>query len=125
MYRLTVLYPPPTDPGHFRTYYVSNHLPLAAKLPGLQSMCYSLDISAVDGSSPYFAIWEGEFASAQEMGAAMASDVGQALVADVPNYATGGAQIVHYAPVVIAQLRKSADHDVSDAGSTPSSAATP
>lgn len=99
MYRLTVLYPPPADPQHFRDYYVSTHLPLAAKLPGLRVMRHSLDVSAVDGDSPYFAIWEGEFDSAADMAAAMASEEGQAVVADVANYASGGAQIIHYAPV--------------------------
>ncbi|PXY22605.1 EthD family reductase [Prauserella muralis] len=99
MYRLTVLYPPPADPEHFRAYYVGTHLPLAAKLPGLRAMRYSLDVAATEGESPYFAIWEGEFDSAEAMAAAMASDEGRAVAADVPNYATGGAHVVHFAPV--------------------------
>lgn len=99
MHRLTVLYPPPNDPEHFRSYYVSTHLPLAAKLPGLRAMRYSFEVSAVDGDSPYFAIWEGEFDSAEAMQAALGSPEGQAVSADVPNYATGGAQILHFAPV--------------------------
>ena len=99
MYRLTVLYPPPTDPDQFNEYYESIHLPLAAKLPGLQSMQYSLNVGAVGGDSPYYAIWEAEFDSVEAMDAAIASPEGQAVVADVPNYATGGAQIIHYAAV--------------------------
>ena len=99
MYRLTVLYPPPTDPEHFKQYYVSTHLPLAAKLPGLRTMRYSFDVAAVSGPSPYFAIWEGEFDSADAMATALSSEEGQAVAADVPNYATGGAQLLHYAPV--------------------------
>ncbi|WP_370627768.1 EthD family reductase [Nocardia brasiliensis] len=69
MYRLTVLYPPPADADHFTSYYLSTHLPLAAKLPGLQSMRYSLEVAAVDGESPYFAVWEAEFDSLAAMGA--------------------------------------------------------
>ncbi|AXK84347.1 MULTISPECIES: EthD family reductase [Nocardia] len=99
MYRLSVLYPPPADPDHFRTYYVENHLPLAAKLPGLRTMRYAFDVAAVDGTSPYFAIWEGEFDSAAAMAEAMSSPQGRAVADDVPNYATGGAHVVHYAPV--------------------------
>ncbi|WP_107655973.1 EthD family reductase [Nocardia suismassiliense] len=99
MYRLTVLYPPPVDHAHFRDYYVSTHLPLAAKLPGLRAMRHSLDVSAVAGESPFFAMWEGEFDSVADMAAALASEQGQAVVADVPNYATGGAQIIHYSPI--------------------------
>ena len=36
MHRLMVLYPPPTDPDHFRTYYEETHLKLVAKWPGLR-----------------------------------------------------------------------------------------
>ncbi|GAB3582738.1 EthD family reductase [Amycolatopsis endophytica] len=99
MYRLTVLYPPPADPEHFKQYYVNTHLPLAARLPGLRAWRYSFDVSAMAGESPYFAIFEAEFDSAEAMAAAMSSDQGRAVAADVPNYATGGAQILHHAPV--------------------------
>ncbi|MFF5990733.1 EthD family reductase [Prauserella flavalba] len=100
MYRLTVLYPPPADPDHFREYYVNTHLPLAAKLPGLRAMRYSLDVRAAGGGdSPYFAIFEGDFDSQDAMIAALSSDEGKAVNADVANYATGGAQVIHYAPV--------------------------
>ena len=36
MHRLLVLYPPPSDPDHFRSYYQDTHLPLVAKFPGLR-----------------------------------------------------------------------------------------
>ncbi|ABH00100.1 possible EthD (plasmid) [Rhodococcus jostii RHA1] len=98
MYRLTVLYPPPADPDHFRDYYTNHHLPLAAKLPGLRTMRYSLDITALDGPTPYFAIWEGEFDSPETMADAMTSEQGRAVAEDVAHYATGGAQIMHFAP---------------------------
>ncbi len=96
MYRLTVLYRPPADPGHFRDYYVGTHLPLAAKLPGLVRMQYSLDVAAPGGTSPYFAVFHGDFESAEAMAVAMASDEGKAVAADVANYATGGVEMVHY-----------------------------
>ncbi|AIJ22739.1 EthD family reductase [Amycolatopsis methanolica] len=99
MYRLTVFYPPPADPEHFKQCYVITHLPLAAQLLGLRAMRYSFDVAAMGGESPYFAIWEGEFDSAEAMAAAMSSEQGQAVAGDVPNYATGGAQILHYTPV--------------------------
>jgi len=99
MYRLTVLYPPPSDPEAFRAYYLSTHLPLAAKLPGLLAMRYSLDVAAVAGDSPFFAIWEGDFDSAEAMAAALQSPEGDAVAADVANYATGGAHLLHYSPI--------------------------
>ena len=52
MHRLLVLYPPPSDPDHFRSYYEDTHLPLAAKLPGLRAYRYSVDVAAGEGESP-------------------------------------------------------------------------
>ena len=51
MHRLLVLYPPPTDPDDFRSYYEDTHLPLAAKLPGLRGYRYSFDVAAAEGES--------------------------------------------------------------------------
>ncbi|GAA5154404.1 MULTISPECIES: EthD family reductase [Amycolatopsis] len=91
MHKIVVLYPEPADAAAFKEYYESTHLPLAAKLPGLRAMRYSFDVSG-----DYFAIWEGEFDDAEAAGAAMASPEGQAVQADVPNYATGGAVVLDY-----------------------------
>ncbi|KZM72638.1 EthD family reductase [Nocardia terpenica] len=96
MYRLTVLYPPPVDPDHFRTYYEEKHLPLARRLPNLRAMTYSLAVTGLARESPYFAIWAADFESAEVMQEALDSAVGRQLTADVPNYATGGALILHY-----------------------------
>ena len=55
MHRLLVLYPPPTDPDHFRNYYEDTHVPLVAKLPGLRGYRYGFDVAAAEGESPYSA----------------------------------------------------------------------
>ena len=96
MHRLLVLYPPPTDPDHFRSSYQDSHLPLVAKLPGLRGYRYSFDVAAAEGESPYFCVFEADFEDAAAYGAAMASPDGQAVRADVPNYATGGAVVLDY-----------------------------
>jgi hypothetical protein len=44
MHKLMVLYPEPADPGHFRDYYVSNHLPLVTRMPGLLAWRYSFEV---------------------------------------------------------------------------------
>ena len=44
MHKLLVLYNEPTDPTHFRKYYVETHLPLVAKMPGVKTMRYSFDV---------------------------------------------------------------------------------
>lgn len=91
MHRLLVLYPPPTDPDHFRSYYEDTHLALAAKLPGLRGYRYRFDVAAAEGESPYFCVFEADFDDAAALSAARASPEGQAVRADIPNYATGGA----------------------------------
>jgi uncharacterized protein (TIGR02118 family) len=96
MHKLVVLYPAPADPEAFREYYVATHIPLVAALPGLRAMRYSFNVAAADGDSPYFAIFEGEFDDAAAMGRALGSPEGRAVQADVPNYATGGATVLHY-----------------------------
>jgi uncharacterized protein (TIGR02118 family) len=96
MHQVVVLYPHPEDADAFRTYYVEKHLRLADRLPGLRSRRYAFDLAAAEGDSPYFCIFEAEFDDAEAFGAAMASPEGQAVAADLPKYATGGAIIVHH-----------------------------
>ncbi|MDA3629995.1 EthD family reductase [Saccharopolyspora sp. WRP15-2] len=98
MHKLVVLYPHPTDPVAFKSYYESTHLPLAAQLPGMLDWRYSLDVRAEPGS-PYFAVFEADFADAEALAAAMSSPQGKAVQDDVPNYATGGAVVIDY-PIV-------------------------
>ncbi|OJX67938.1 MAG: ethyl tert-butyl ether degradation protein EthD [Micrococcales bacterium 73-13] len=94
MHKLVVLYPEPADREAFRTYYESTHLPLARTLPGLVDCRYSLAVGGPE--APYFAVFEADFADQQALGAAMGSEVGRAVAADVPNYATGGAVVIDY-----------------------------
>jgi uncharacterized protein (TIGR02118 family) len=99
MHKLVVLYNQPTDPDHFREYYVNTHLPLATKMPGLLDWRYSFEVADAEGGSPYFAIFEGDFADKASMAAAFSSPEGAAALADMPNYATGGSVALNY-PVV-------------------------
>jgi uncharacterized protein (TIGR02118 family) len=97
MHKLLVLYGHPKDETHFRDYYVNTHMPLASKMPGIKNPRYSFDVVAVGADkAPYFCIFEAEFDSAAAMGAAFASPEGKATAADVPNYASGGATLLHY-----------------------------
>jgi uncharacterized protein (TIGR02118 family) len=96
MHKLMVLYREPADPDHFRDYYVSNHLPLVARMPGLLAWRYSFEVAAPQGQTPYFAVFEAEFADAAAMTAARESAQGRQVTADVANYATGGVVVIHY-----------------------------
>lgn len=94
MHRLMVLYPEPTSREDFVAYYESTHLPLARALPGMLACRYSVRVSGQD--SPYFAVFEADFPDAETLGAAMQSDAGVAVAADVPNYASGGAVVLDF-----------------------------
>ena len=96
MHKLLVLYPKPADPDHFRNYYVTSHLPLVMNWPGLLAWRYSFDVATITGEARYFAVFEADFADAAAMAAARATPQGQRVTADVANYATGGAVVIHY-----------------------------
>lgn len=96
MHKMLVLYFQPEDPEHFRDYYVNTHLPLAYQMPGLLASRYSFEVEAMGGSERYFAVFEGDFADAGSMRAALSSPEGQRAGADVSNYATGGSVTLHY-----------------------------
>ncbi len=96
MHKIVVLYPPQPDPEAFRAYYVETHIPLARKLPGLLALRYSFDVQGVGGEPPYFCVFEGEFADAPSMEAAMGSPEGQAVAGDVPNFARNAPTLIHY-----------------------------
>ena len=95
MVKVSVLYGPPTDPEAFEQYYAETHLPLVAKMPGVARSEASRVVGTPDGAeSPYYRIFELWFEDEEALGASMGSPEGQATVADVPNYATGGATIL-------------------------------
>jgi uncharacterized protein (TIGR02118 family) len=97
MYRILALYPRPTDPEHFQTYYERTHIPLAKTLPGLRDIRYSFDVKPLmSDASPYFCICELEFDSEAAAMAALQSPEGQAVAGDVQNYASGGITLLHY-----------------------------
>jgi uncharacterized protein (TIGR02118 family) len=77
-------------------YYEDTHIPLAAKMPGLRGYRYGFDVASAEGESAYFCVFEADFDDAAALSAARASDEGQAVRADVPNYATGGAIVLNY-----------------------------
>ncbi|MEV4312061.1 EthD family reductase [Actinocrispum sp. NPDC049592] len=96
MHKLVVLYPEPVDREHFREYYVNTHLPLVARIPGVLAYRYSFEVQAPRGESPYFAVFEADFADLESYRAGMSTPEAAAVVADVPNYATGGSLTLTY-----------------------------
>lgn len=91
MHRLTVLYGHPKDPTEFDRYYRETHIPIARTMKGLKGWTIGKCQSAVPGEpSPYYMI-VGLYAETRaHLDAILASPEGQATVADVPRFATGG-----------------------------------
>lgn len=91
MVKLTLLYGHPANAASFESYYAGTHLPLAAKITGVRRAEFSLVSGAIDGSkSPYYRIAELYFDDLAQLGTSMGSAGGQAAVADLSNFATGG-----------------------------------
>ena len=91
MTKLTILYGHPTDSEAFEKYYAETHLPLASKMPGVDRMELTKFGPGPDGAPPeYFRMAELYFASTEQFQATLGSPEGQAAVADLSNFATGG-----------------------------------
>ncbi len=92
MTRLTVLYGHPDDPDAFDRYYHEVHIPLARTMQGLQGWTIGKCQSADPGTPPPWYMIVGLYAESRAaLEAILASPAGQATIADLPNFATGGA----------------------------------
>jgi uncharacterized protein (TIGR02118 family) len=86
MVTLTVLYGTPDDAEKFDSHYFGTHVPLADAVPGLDEVRVTRFQPGPDGSAPtYHLMAQLSFADAEAMGAALSSEAGQALAADVAN----------------------------------------
>ena len=96
MIRLTVLYGHPDDPAEFDRYYHETHIPIARKMQGLKGWTIGKCQSADPSESPAYYMIVGLYADSREdMEAILDSPEGQAAVADVANFATGGATFLY------------------------------
>lgn len=95
MIKGTVLYGHPKDAGAFEQYYTETHLSLVAKTKGILKAEYTKFLPNPDGSAPaYYRMAELYFAGPAEMQQALSSPEGQAMAADLGNFATGGVTIL-------------------------------
>lgn len=96
MFCLTVLYGHPTDPDGFQKYYHETHIPLARQMQGLRGWTIGMCEPVVLGERPAYYMVVSLFADSRaEMEAVLASPEGQATIADVPNFATGGVTFLY------------------------------
>ena len=95
MVKLTVLYKHPTNPEAFETYYAQTHFALAMKIGRLVRLEATKFTPGPDGAQPaYFRMGELWFASEADMQSGLGSSEGQAAVADLANFATGGVVVL-------------------------------
>jgi len=96
MIRLLVLYGQPKDPAAFDRYYREKHIPIARQMKGLKKWTIG-KVQAAPGveQPPYYYVADLYMESREAFENLLASPEGQAAVADVPNYATGGATFLY------------------------------
>ena len=91
MLKGTALFGYPQDPDAFEEYYANIHVPIVEKIPNLRRFEAARIVATPDGSEPpYYRIGELYFEDAEQMQAGLASEEGQASIADFQNFATGG-----------------------------------
>lgn len=102
MTRLTVLYGHPRDPQAFDRYYQDVHIPIARTMKGLTGWTIGKCESATPGESPPYYMIVALYADTRaDLEAILATPEGQATIADVPNFATGGVTFLYDNEVVL------------------------
>jgi uncharacterized protein (TIGR02118 family) len=93
--KLSVLYGKPQDPAAFEAYYLGTHMPLVAAAPAPARAEASIGLPGADGSAPpFYRLFEAWFDSPEHLAAVTGSPAWQQVVADVPNFASGGVTIL-------------------------------
>jgi uncharacterized protein (TIGR02118 family) len=95
MMKVTVLYNHPKSLDEFEQYYENKHLPLAAKMKGVDRLELTKFVPGPDGvNPPYYRMAELYFADQAHMEKSLGSAEGQATVADLQKFATGGVTVL-------------------------------
>jgi uncharacterized protein (TIGR02118 family) len=94
MAQLVVMYKTPRDAAAFDKHYAEKHAPLAKKIPGLRKYEVSHGpVATPGGPSGYHLVAILQYDDMAAIQRAFASAEGQAAVADVQTFATGGVDI--------------------------------
>ncbi len=95
MMKVTVIYGNPKNAEQFERHYKAIHLPLAAKIKGVSRAEFTKFMPGTDGAQPaFYRMAELYFSSVAQMQQSLSSPEGQAAVADIPKFATGGVNMV-------------------------------
>ena len=86
MIKLSVIYQTPADPGAFDAHYLGTHAPMCDKLPGIVRCEVTKFTNGMDGSPPAnYLQTDLVFDTKDALMAALGSEQGKALVADMAN----------------------------------------
>lgn len=97
MAQLLVMYKTPKDTAAFERHYSEKHIPLAKKIPGLRKYEISRGpVATPAGPSGYYLVAILHYDDMAAIQSGFASPEGQAAVADVQNFATGGVDIIMF-----------------------------
>ena len=93
--KVTVIYGHPTSVEAFESYYAGTHLPLAAKMKGVSRLELTKFVPGPDGSAPaFYRMAEVYFPTPAQMQQTLQSPEGQATVADLAKFSTGGVTVM-------------------------------
>ena len=97
MAQLVVMYKTPKDAAAFDKHYFDKHVSIAKKLPGLGKYEVSQGpVATPAGPSGYHLVALLHFDNLAAIRGALGSAEGEAAVADVQNFATGGVDILMF-----------------------------
>jgi uncharacterized protein (TIGR02118 family) len=95
MAHVVVMYKTPKDTAAFDEYYLSTHVPIAKKIPGLKKYEVSQGpVATPAGPSGYHLIATLHFDNLAAVQAGFGSAEGKAAAADVQKFATGGVDMI-------------------------------
>jgi uncharacterized protein (TIGR02118 family) len=93
--KLYAFYGSPDDPAAFDKHYRDVHTPLVLAMPNLVGFAVSRRMAApAEGEPEHYVIAEMTFRDTAGMEASLASPEGEAAVADLANFATGGVTVM-------------------------------
>lgn len=125
MAQVLVLYKTPQSTAAFDKYYFDKHAPIAKKIPGLRKYLVSQDsVGTPTGPSGIYFVAMLEFADMAAIQRAFASAEGQAAAGDLPNFASGGANLLLFETRELKPKTDNAKGRLITAYKTPSDTAT-
>ena len=89
------MYGQPIDSEAFENYYADTHLPLVSKMAGFDRAEYTIFMNQDEKTpSVFYRMAEFWFSNPEALQQTMASTGGQAVAADLSNFATGGVTVM-------------------------------